>query len=63
MLGTDASVADRTRRVAQIFEQPVILYQTAKGGTGLLNPLAMTRAVITPGGDVLPADTLRVDDY
>lgn len=61
--GTDASKADRTRRVAQIFEQQVIIYQTAKGGIGLLNPLAMTRAVITPRSEILPADTLIVDDY
>lgn len=59
----DASLADRTRWVAQLFEQPVIAYQSSNGGVGLMNPLAMTRTVITPSGDVLPSDTLIVDDY
>lgn len=63
VLTDDASLADRTRWVAQLFEQQIIAYQTSNGGVGLMNPLAMTRTVITPGGDVLPSDTLIVDDY
>lgn len=60
---TDVTFADRTRRVTQLFEVPQIWYKTAGGGVGLINPASMTRAVITPSGDTLPADALLVDDY
>lgn len=36
---------------------------TANGGVGLMNPSTMTRAVITPAGEIVPADALLVDDF
>jgi hypothetical protein len=60
---SEAAFADRTRRISQLFETPVICYHTSNGGLGLINPSVMTRAVITPGGEVMPADAIIVDDY
>ena len=60
---TMATFADRTRRIAQLFETPLIWYRSAIGGVGLINPSTLTRAVITPGGEVMPADAHIVDDY
>ncbi len=59
----EASFADRTRRVTQLFETPLIWYISTGGGIGLMNPSNMTRAVITPAGDTIPADALLVDDF
>jgi hypothetical protein len=41
----------------------VIFYKTPHAGIGMLNPNAMTRAVITPRSEVLPADAIIVDAY
>lgn len=60
---TEATFADRTWRIAQLFETPLIWYRSANGGVGLINPSTLTRAIITPGGEVVPADAHIVDDY
>lgn len=59
----EATFADRARRVTRLFEVPLIGYTSANGGVGLMNPSAMTRAVITPAGEIVPADALLVDDF
>ena len=59
----DASLAERTTRITQSFEQPVIFYQTENNGLGLFNPQTITRTVITPRTLVTPTDTIIVDEY
>lgn len=59
----EASLAERTNRITQAFEQPIIYYQTENNGLGLFNPHAMTRAIITPRILVTPTDTIIVDEY
>ena len=59
----EATFADRTRRVTQLFDVPLIWYTSAGGGVGLMNPSNMTRAVITPASGIMPADALQVDDF
>ena len=59
----EATFADRTWRVTQLFDVPLIWYTSAGGGVGLMNPSNMTRAVITPAGGIMPADALLVDDF
>jgi hypothetical protein len=60
---SEATFADRTRRVTQLFETPLIWYTSSGGGIGLMNPSTMTRTVITPAGGTVPADALLVDDF
>lgn len=59
----EATFADRARRVTQLFEMPLIWYISSGGGIGLMNPSTMTRAVITPAGEIVPVDALLVDDF
>ena len=59
----EATFADRTRRVTQLFDVPLIWYTSSGGGVGLMNPSNMTRAVITPASGIMPADALLVDDF
>ncbi len=59
----EVTFADRARRVTQLFDVPLIWYTTANGGVGQMNPSNLTRAVITPAGEIMPADALLVDDF
>jgi hypothetical protein len=63
LMREDVSLAERTSRITQAFEQPIIFYQTENKGLGLFNPHAITRTVITPRTLVTPTDTIIVDEY
>lgn len=52
---------DRMTNLTKLFEKPVILYNLPQGGIGLMNPGAMTRALIKSGMLELPAGAWRVD--
>jgi hypothetical protein len=52
---------ERLMNLTRLFEQPVIIYKLPQGGVGLMNPSAMTRAVIKAGGLTLPSSAWRVE--
>jgi hypothetical protein len=41
-----ADAMERTMRITRLFEQPVVFYQPAKPGIGLMNPAVMTRSTL-----------------
>lgn len=45
---------ERLMRLTRLFEQPVLMYNLPAGGIGLMNPNAMTRALIAATTEQLP---------
>jgi hypothetical protein len=52
---------ERLSQLTRLFEQPVLLYKLAAGGVGLMNPAAMTRALIASGSEKLPLGSWRLN--
>jgi hypothetical protein len=51
----DATQAERAMRIAQLFSVPLIAYQPATAGIGLINPSVLTRVRLAVGIEGLPA--------
>ena len=57
-----AALAERLMSLTGIFARPVVLHRLARGGLGLINPQAVTRARINPPVPDLPRDAWLVKE-